>query len=590
MPKPYLHKLQQLGPIAVWVVDGLWVRHEGGENDFNNFGSWPKFASIPRDEFWLDTEASPDEYRFYLRNMVSARLALKRGASPDEAEEIGDRAEALLRQEVEPSRPADAVAQVQIRCLGQLRSSGVAVWLVDGALVRSWYRTSFTQGGHDLVYNWIPQGQIWIDNDVEPAELKLVISHEAYERSLMRRGMNYDSAHQRALGLEDRAYRWVTQRRSDYIPSWVYVLNEAKVRLADLYRAMTPTHTQALRGLCSSHPWLASLRWLPLDKIYAAVQEVDSHTGEADQIVRPLRQKRDALIRKAIRVLEEKVTSWQTLPDPTKSSASSRLGSKRLAVNPSSVLPKLVDAFHLMEADPSRPGAVWHLSEQVNRGVLPLGPNLRHFTAAEGNYIGFATCRNKHGLIGYSDEAWIFREGSGRPKKGDLEDALTFLTAAIECAVAGAVSDPAEAYLDEIYHIGEPTAEPSEIILYDQILLNLEQLSASEVYLNYIYVPPEARGSGAASKVLGLVADLADKHCVTLALKARSFRITDPYSRELDKTPGENLVSTEALVRLYTRFGFRGEARYMERTPQCSLQKAASGPRRRIRSCHIIHN
>lgn len=254
----------------------------------------------------------------------------------------------------------------------------------------------------------------------------------------------------------------------------------------------------------------------------------------------------------------------------------------RRAVAVSSALPKLVAAFEAAETSPG-PGLVWTLSERINRAVATLGPDLRHFSAAEGSYVVFTTCRRKHGLIGYDGAQWVLREGSGRPRRGDLETALTFLTSALECAVAGSVKSPADAFFEDIYKVGEPTAEPGELVLFDYVILNLEPISDTEIYLGYIYVPPEARGSGAGSKTLQLVADLADRHCVTVALKARSFRITDPYSRELDKTEGPNLVATEALVKLYQRFGFRGEARYMERVPRCTLQRAAryrsaSGP------------
>jgi hypothetical protein len=208
--QPYLRQLGRVGPVQIWEVDGLWVRHHG-EPDFNNFGSYPRFQSIPRDEFWLDREVNHDERRFYLANLVAERKARQQGRGNEQAREVGNAAERQARAAAKPTRPADVAASVKLRQIGAVQ--GVAIWLVNGKAVRDHLFQEFTEGGHDLVYDWIPKNEVWLDDTVVLAERKLVLQHELHERKLMNQGMEYEQAHGRALRVEDKVYRQAN-------PSW----------------------------------------------------------------------------------------------------------------------------------------------------------------------------------------------------------------------------------------------------------------------------------------------------------------------------------------------------------------------------------
>ncbi|HEX5271746.1 MAG TPA: hypothetical protein VFW33_14710, partial [Gemmataceae bacterium] len=73
----------------------------------------------------------------------------------------------------------------------------VEVWLVDGSLVRSYYKTDYTEGGHGYVYPWVPRPEIWIEDGVDRREVPFIVSHEYTERRLMRdEGLDYDTAHE----------------------------------------------------------------------------------------------------------------------------------------------------------------------------------------------------------------------------------------------------------------------------------------------------------------------------------------------------------------------------------------------------------
>jgi hypothetical protein len=72
----------------------------------------------------------------------------------------------------------------------------VTVWVADGNLIRSYYKTDYTEGGHGYVYPWVPRSEIWIEEGVDRREMPFVVSHEYLERRLMRdEGIDYDTAH-----------------------------------------------------------------------------------------------------------------------------------------------------------------------------------------------------------------------------------------------------------------------------------------------------------------------------------------------------------------------------------------------------------
>jgi hypothetical protein len=44
--------------------------------------------------------------------------------------------------------------------------NGVSVWIVNGRLVRSLFDIDFTEGGHDHVYEFVPENEVWIDDAI----------------------------------------------------------------------------------------------------------------------------------------------------------------------------------------------------------------------------------------------------------------------------------------------------------------------------------------------------------------------------------------------------------------------------------------
>jgi hypothetical protein len=203
---PYIKKVDQCGRITIWVVDGTYVRSHLDE-EFTNFGQHYSFKCIPKDEFWLDKEAKEDEQAFFIDHLLVEYRLMEKGDSYDAALEAADKREMAERKKVgdikkiAPEGNLPDPAKVHVRLWKKLEN-GVSVWIVDGRLVRSVFDIDFTEGGHDYVYEFVPQDEVWIDNDLEEPERPYVLLHELHERNLMAKGWTYSKAHDESSRIE----------------------------------------------------------------------------------------------------------------------------------------------------------------------------------------------------------------------------------------------------------------------------------------------------------------------------------------------------------------------------------------------------
>ncbi len=80
---------------------------------------------------------------------------------------------------------------------------GLSVWIVDGSAVRRECYPEFVYGGNEQRYRFVPQGEIWVDQEIAAEEFRYTVAHEVRERSLMAaKGLSYADAHDSALSLE----------------------------------------------------------------------------------------------------------------------------------------------------------------------------------------------------------------------------------------------------------------------------------------------------------------------------------------------------------------------------------------------------
>jgi hypothetical protein len=77
------------------------------------------------------------------------------------------------------------------------------VFVVDGKTVRDKMDVSFGLGGHDKVYKYIPQDEIWLENVKDKDN---ILIHELIERMMMKGGMTYNKAHRLAT-IEEEYFR-----------------------------------------------------------------------------------------------------------------------------------------------------------------------------------------------------------------------------------------------------------------------------------------------------------------------------------------------------------------------------------------------
>jgi hypothetical protein len=208
LPKPpYLEKIDQRGNLAIWVVDGTYIRGHIDE-EFTNFGQHYRYSYIPLDEFWLDKEAEHNEREFFIDHLLVEYRLMAKGMSYDDALVKGDAEERKERRRAGDVNRVTHNGQnlpdaksVHERLWKKLED-GVSVWIVNGRLVRSVYNIDFTEGGHDHVYEFVPENEVWIDDAIEEPERGYVLLHELHERNRMAHGWAYNKAHAESSRLE----------------------------------------------------------------------------------------------------------------------------------------------------------------------------------------------------------------------------------------------------------------------------------------------------------------------------------------------------------------------------------------------------
>ncbi len=206
---PYLTKVESRGDLAVWIVDGAYIRGRIDE-EFTNFGQHYRYPYIPEYELWIDREASNDERAFFIDHLLVERRLMAKGVPYLEALTKADLAERAERRRAGDVRratrngkqlPDPATVHKE---LWKKLEDGVSVWIVSGRKVRSVYDIDFTAGGHEHVYEFVPQGEVWIDDDIAEPERGFVLLHELHERNLMAKGMPYQAAHADSSRIEVR--------------------------------------------------------------------------------------------------------------------------------------------------------------------------------------------------------------------------------------------------------------------------------------------------------------------------------------------------------------------------------------------------
>ena len=205
MEKPYIKKYKTIYNIHVFFVDGEYIRTNINK-EFTNYGQNYLFSFIPKNEFWIDKEKASGETDFFVESMLIMRRELKKGKTREQAAKIADKSEkaerTMSKLSIELKRLPKDERLEKIKKEELMTTGKVHVWLVNGEAVRTLFFLDFTEGGHDKVYPFVPDNEVWIDDDLGEGERKFVLIHELYERWLMDRGRGYEEAHYPSSSLE----------------------------------------------------------------------------------------------------------------------------------------------------------------------------------------------------------------------------------------------------------------------------------------------------------------------------------------------------------------------------------------------------
>jgi hypothetical protein len=212
MKKPYIKTHGRIANFDVWIVDGNYIRTYL-DKEFTNFGQHYQFNFIPKNEFWIDKKYGEEsEERYFIKNMLTMNILLSKGWNYEKAIKKAEEIEKKDRKKHESifkdlkkfSRRV-MIRKVHKKLLKRY-SKKLKVWVVKGNIVRDLFFIQFTEGGHDLIYPFIPKREIWLDDDLSKKERKFILLHEIHERNLMAKGWRYDFDDERAMT------RWANQR------------------------------------------------------------------------------------------------------------------------------------------------------------------------------------------------------------------------------------------------------------------------------------------------------------------------------------------------------------------------------------------
>jgi len=210
------------GGYDIWVVDGYKVR----DRIYNSFlygGNEQRYPFNPKGEVWIDNAVSCEEFVLTLDHELNERhLMAKFGWTYDRSHDSSLRIEISMRRNFnlvcrahEAALPKvsatdfsgkkeiagipDSISLQNIYRVPLGERNGVAVWIVDGYQVRAHIFPDFGFSGNDLVYHFIPRGEIWIDGQISGEETEYSLATELTERTLMLKGVPFSAAYDAAV-------------------------------------------------------------------------------------------------------------------------------------------------------------------------------------------------------------------------------------------------------------------------------------------------------------------------------------------------------------------------------------------------------
>ncbi len=210
--KVYLGKRQGQ---PIWIVDGekvarfVYPAFVMGGND-------QRYRFNPPHDIWIDNRIGVEELEYTIAHeLIERKFMAEQGLSYNNAHQHGLDLE--LKMRLSDERKAnkrgkdmtDEIAQVYrmpFKKIGKLR-----VWIVDGPLVRKTLHPDFCFSTHDLMNEYIPENEIWLDSAMSSEHTYFALYHALEERRQMEKGMKASSAYE--IALEKRIQEQVRQEK-----------------------------------------------------------------------------------------------------------------------------------------------------------------------------------------------------------------------------------------------------------------------------------------------------------------------------------------------------------------------------------------
>ncbi|MCK9557981.1 MAG: hypothetical protein M0R50_08085 [Candidatus Cloacimonetes bacterium] len=196
----------------IYLVDGGSVRNlSSSAEEFGGVAIHPQFPDlIPEDEVWIEKDSHKNEIPLLVDTALYQLEQIAAGKNKDEVYDAAinrEKRERGILDIIEHGKKVNAKLPrsiyVEPYCV---LKDGSHVWLVNGEEVRNHTKTDFIEGGHGYVYDFIPKGEIWLEDGISEEELPYILYHETTERTLMKNsGMSYDKAHEISADKEYKA-------------------------------------------------------------------------------------------------------------------------------------------------------------------------------------------------------------------------------------------------------------------------------------------------------------------------------------------------------------------------------------------------
>ena len=203
---------------VVKSVDGEYIRDHLA-TEFSEWGSHLTYRFIPKNELWIEKQDTfeDDDIKPLIAAAYTEHKALENGAGEEAAYKKGVAVQKKFRKQ-------SAHLKFPIKMKELATFGKIHVWLVNGEIVRDKLNSEFAEGGHGLVYKYIPKNEIWLD-DAVTEDLLCIFVHELTEYNLMLDGAKYEKAHNVANKVEHVA-RESADNREKILSDQLRILKE----------------------------------------------------------------------------------------------------------------------------------------------------------------------------------------------------------------------------------------------------------------------------------------------------------------------------------------------------------------------------